>query len=497
MISTLRLRFQSALILVSSFLFGLPVCAGTISGTVRDAVSLAPIANMDLDLFDSAFDPVTTVNPITNGSGAYTISSLAAGQYYLRCDPAVTDPYVDQYYPGVFLESAAGAISVPASGTVTINFSLQRGGTISGHVLNATSNAPLSGIDLDVYSSDRSFISSIDATSAADGSYVLGRFPAGTYFVRAEPGPGQPYILGYYDRQPNLASATPIQVSGTGDVGGIDIHLNPGGWLSGTVTNSSGSVLLAGIDIDVFNSSGVFLPDNDGMTDANGAYTVTLPPGSYYVMADPTAVQQYVDTYYPDKSTLTGALLVSISVETTTPGINIRAPWGGTVSGVVRDANLVPLSGVRTVILDSNFAVVKGASGVSGANGSYLAGALVPGTYLIRADGDSANGYAFQYFDHEILRSQAQWITVTQGYDTPNINFALDRAGWMSGIVLAGDSSLPLSQVSLDLYNPNGELIGALHEKTAGDGTFKVGTVPAGSYLVKADPGPLYSSYPQ
>jgi hypothetical protein len=149
------------------------------------------------------------------------------------------------------------------------------------------------------------------------------------------------------------------------------------------------------------------------------------------------------------------------------------------------------------VILDANFNVVKGASGLSGSDGSFLAGALIPGAYLVRADGDSANGYAFQYFDHKTLRSQAQWVTVTQGQNAPNINFALDRAGWLSGVVRAGNTSLPLAQVSVDVYALSGELIGALHEKTASDGTFKFGRVPAGSYLVKADPDGLYSYYPQ
>jgi flagellar hook capping protein FlgD len=474
-----------------------PVSAGTITGTVRDAITSGTIANMDLDLFDSAKNPIAAVNPVTNSSGVYSITSLAAGQYYLRVDPTVTDPYVDQYYPGVFLESQAAVINVAASGTVTINFSLERGATLSGHILNAVSGAAISDIDLDVYSSDRVIIGSIDATSALDGSYLLGRFPAGTYYVRGDPAPGQPYVLSYYDRKSSLASATPVQVSGIGNIGGIDIHLSPGGWISGTVANSNGTILLAGIDIDVFNSSGVFLTDYDGMTDANGAFIVSVPPGSYYIMADPTAEQQYVDTYYPDKPTFTGAELVSVSAGATASGINIRAPWGGTISGFVRNAGLAPLAGIKTVILDTNFNVVKGASGLSGADGSFLAGALVPGTYLVRADGDSANGYAFQYFDGKILRSQAQWVTVAQGQNTPNINFALDRAGWLSGVVRAGDTSLPLVQVSVDVYATSGEQIGALHEKTASDGTFKFGRVPAGSYLVKADPGGLYSYYPQ
>jgi hypothetical protein len=498
MVSLLLTRLWQILALLCLLLLNAGTArGGTISGTVKDAGTLALIANMDLDLFDSAKNPITTVNPVTNGSGAYSITSLAAGQYYLRCDPAVTDPYVDQYYPGVFLESQAGVITVPASGTVTIDFLLQRGATISGRVLNATSGVAIPNIDLDVYSSDRSIIGSIDATSAADGSYILGRFPAGTYFVRGDPAVGQPYVLSYYDWQPSLDSATPIQVTGTGGFGGIDIHLSPGGWLSGTVTNSTGTILLAGIDIDVFNSSGTFLPDYDGMTDANGAYTVSLPPGSYYVMADPTAEQQYVDTYYPNQPTLTGAQLVSISAGATTSGVNIRAPWGGTISGFIRSSSSTPLSGIKAIILDSNFNVVKGTTGTSGTDGSYLAGALLPGTYLVRGDGDSATGYAFQYFDHKVLRSQAQWVTVSQGQNTPNINFSLDRAGWLSGVVRAGDTSLPLAQVSVDVYASSGELIGALHEKTVGDGTFKFGRVPAGSYLVKADPGGLYAYYPQ
>jgi hypothetical protein len=92
------------------------------------------------------------------------------------------------------------------------------------------------------------------------------------------------------------------------------------GRITGTVTDSTTHAPLAGICVDLFDTSGTIVASVD--TDTSGAYT--MPPsaaGSYYVGFFNCGGSTYTAQYYNGKASLASADSVTITDGTTTSGI--------------------------------------------------------------------------------------------------------------------------------------------------------------------------------
>jgi hypothetical protein len=476
-----------------------PAAAGGIAGWIKDAVTLQPIAGIDLDIYDSNFVDVPGINATSLADGTYLLSPLPAGQYYLRADPNVSQGYVDKYYPGVFYKSQATTVTVSTYGTVIVSFYLDHGGTISGTIVAASGGAPLAGIDLDVYDQNRQFLDGIDAASLSNGTFTLGCFPLGTFYVKADPTQDSMYVDTYYNGRGSLPDADPVVVTGVGNVPNINFSLPLGGNMSGTVLGLDTGQPLPGVDIDVFDLAGQFISHADATTDSQGAYVVgAVLPGGYYVQADPSAQQGYVDAYYGDVYDIALATPVAVTAGNVHAGIDIHLPRGGTISGSVTSAVTgLPVPGVRVTMFDALGSILPGAGGSTAADGSFLAGAVPSGSYLLRASGDPVLGLAFEFYAGVTLRSQATPVAVVAGSNTPGVTFALDSGGWITGHVRAADTTGPLFNVDLDVYGTSGEFIGALDAQTDPAGAYLLGPVPVGGFIVKADPTGLYRYAPQ
>ena len=474
-----------------------PAQAGQIAGTIRDASTLAPLPDIDLDLLDLNHATVP-VEAVTQSDGTYLLTPVPSGQYYLRADPSVTQGYVDQYYPGVFLEGDASVVSVSSVGTTTVNFFLEKGGVITGHIFDAGTGTPLDSTDLDVYAWDGSFIPSINDNSEADGSYLLGAFPPGTFYVRADPEPLSFYVLRYFDDKVSLETADPIVIAGEETVSGIDLRLPGGGVIGGTIRDMAG-IPLAGIDIDIFDSSGMQITDLDDDTDAAGHYEIgAMEPGLYYVLADPDPALGYIDTFFGGSFQIETATPVGVSAGVYASGIDIYLPTGGTISGRVTSVvGGSPVDGTRIHAFDSSGHSLSGQSVSTAADGTYRIGAFPPGVYFLRCDGDEVTALAFEFYPGVTFLSEAGPITAYAGVDVPNIDFTLDPAGWISGRVLADDTGLPLGNIDLDVYGPDGEPVTALDAQTLSSGYYTLGRVPGGQFLVRADPSGIAPYDPQ
>ncbi len=492
-----RLSRLGATVLVGVFvLVGMTgmASAGGLTGLVTDAVTGAPLAGIDIDLFDANFNAITTVNPVTGSDGIYQISPLPAGDYYLRVDPTAAQGYVDSYYPGVFLKSQATVVSVPSLGTTIASFALDRGTTISGTITDAVTGLPIGGMDLDVFAFDQSFIGSINARTDSLGAYVLGVFPAGCYYVQADPETTF-YLPEFTSGDMFIGSATSICVDGTTPVTGADIAMDLGGKISGFLTDAVNAAPVDSIDIDVFDLSGAFLGYADGMSLVDGSYIVgALPPGQYIVQADPRVTQGYPDTYFGDVLGFKQAVPVTVGAGSTTAGADIHLQPGGTFSGIVTSAATgLPVPGLRISVFDSTGSILSGLGGTTASDGTYQAGVVPPGNYFLRAAGDSATGLAFEFFPGVSLVSAATPVAAMAGVAVPGIDFSLDQGGWITGTTTEQGTGLPLELCDLDVYSLQQEFIGALVAMTAADGSYTLGPVPAGDYLVKCTP-PLGSA---
>ena len=236
--SSVAYEYATALI---AFKGGAGTPNGTIAGNVTDTSGTA-IANATVSYSGGS----TTAT--TNSSGAYTLS-VAAGTYNVTTSATGYQPFTQQN------------VSVTSGSTATTNFSLSPlVGTISGAVTSSTGAAiPNATVS---YSGG-----SATATTNSSGSYTLNVAP-GTYSVIAA-------AAGYQ-------SATWQNVTVTnGTTTTLNIVLTQVGTLSGTVTTSTG----AGIANATVSYGG---GSNTATTNASGAYTLNVAPGTYSVTASAT-----------------------------------------------------------------------------------------------------------------------------------------------------------------------------------------------------------------
>lgn len=172
------------------------------------------------------------------------------------------------------LGAVAPVTAAAPSPTTGIDVSLPLGHRIAGTVTDADGH-PVSGADIFTSSDDGA---SGNATTGADGSYIVHALPDGTYRLHVDPPADGNYLEHWYgsaSSDPDGVDAVPIQIAGA-DVAGIDVILESGVTMSGTIRDSDGHPL-AGLTIAANGDVG-----RSAISDGSGAYTIGgLVAGSY------------------------------------------------------------------------------------------------------------------------------------------------------------------------------------------------------------------------
>ena len=109
---------------------------GTVSGTVTDAVTHAPLANICVDVWDYQGD---SAYGCTDSTGTYTTGGLASGTYYADFTDDSGLGYLHQTYPGTFVVHLG-------QDTSGIDAAMTLGGVLAGTVTDAATSLPLGNI---------------------------------------------------------------------------------------------------------------------------------------------------------------------------------------------------------------------------------------------------------------------------------------------------------------------------------------------------------------
>ncbi|MCK9409389.1 MAG: carboxypeptidase regulatory-like domain-containing protein, partial [Bacteroidetes bacterium] len=151
-----------------------------------------------------------------NNAGAYTLNNIPGGKYIVS---ASSYEYLEQWYNQQSSRLNADTISVLNEQTVLdIDFSLAKGGKISGSVQNSNGD-PIPNAW--IYISSRSGYYSV-MTADGQGYYNFPGIAPGQYSVSAEyPG----YSKQWYDHQPSMYLADSVSISAEQFVTGINFHL--------------------------------------------------------------------------------------------------------------------------------------------------------------------------------------------------------------------------------------------------------------------------------
>jgi hypothetical protein len=300
------------------------VSYGQIAGAVIDSATSAPIAGICVKAYNSSGGVLASAQ--TNSSGAYALGSVPAGSAQVGFSSGCgASNYLTQYYNGKASLASSDPVGVAGGATTSgINAAMVAGGQITGTVTDRATNSTLAGICVEAYDSSGGGVASTQTNSS--GVYTLSALATGSYdvgFADCSAGPdfAGTYVTQYYTGKATLASADPISVTAGATTSGINAAMITHGEITGTVTDSVTGAPLAGICLDIFDSSGGI---SQSSTNANGVYTtIHLLSGSYRVGFDlGCGDSTYALQYYDAKTTLASADPVTVTDGTRTSGIN-------------------------------------------------------------------------------------------------------------------------------------------------------------------------------
>ena len=254
--------------------------AGSISGYVYASDGITPIqVSIIADSTSGGFEGI---GAMSNEDGSYTIEGLPPVSYTVRIGEDLPGWYAGEFYNSKYTWSTADHVPVSAGvDTNNINFTLDEGGCITGHVFDEETGEPISGVQLGACLPNGDGVTPAPVTSY-DGSYKINLKP-GTYYINVFHTHG--YIPEWYQDAYNMAYATPVEVEFHKETSGIDFYLARPGLISGHVYEEDGTTPIAGANLYAFPVDS-HLIGSGANSKPDGSYTINgLPSGNYVVQA--------------------------------------------------------------------------------------------------------------------------------------------------------------------------------------------------------------------
>ena len=159
--------------------------SATISGTVRGQDTNAALQDVELRLFDATGHLLQ--NGLTIATGEYVFEGAGTGPYYLEA--IAPSAYRDQLYANLpcdfgLCNPVIGTALTPQLGATlsSIDFSLPRGGAISGRLREIAIDLPIPSADITVFDAAGNELTHV--TSTGSGQFLTPGLPSGNYFLR-------------------------------------------------------------------------------------------------------------------------------------------------------------------------------------------------------------------------------------------------------------------------------------------------------------------------
>ncbi|MGA1791320.1 MAG: carboxypeptidase regulatory-like domain-containing protein [bacterium] len=425
---------------------------GRISGRITDLEDGKPIQGISLSAMPASpyYYPSSCCMPVPSGpNGYFTFGGLEKGSYVIQVVPqpfpllrSDLNKYIlGEYYDGVFDYYRATPFLITDQEEVTgIDFGIAVGGSISGRIIRETDHSPVAGIYVaavpcpvsQTYASYApiTYYSNSIGISDHEGRYSIKGLQSGSYqiffndpgpaYMPFYPSPMNQYLSGMYH------AGECIMVSAPFDNPNIDISLEVGASISGTVTDTETGSPLSGIQVQAeminpegngtvmsgyaqyggFDPSGQFISNTrvSADTDIFGNYTILgLPADEYQVVACDKRGRYCCSTYQ----------VIRTEAGQDVTDIDFSLKMGGTISGTVIDESTgLPIADIQVKAVDMNYnifdpfpmyeSVVQTVSSPLELNfinsdstdqtGKFTITGLLPGTYRVIAT-DSQNIY--------------------------------------------------------------------------------------------------------
>ncbi len=456
---------------------------GCYSGSPDVWLAYSSPVTMDVvaDTYGTGFDTVLSVH--TGCPGTYE-NELACNDDFFGLQSAVGfRAQAGQQY----LIRVASLYS-GEGGPFTLN--VGPGGGISGTVTDEQTGEAVVSVRLEVRTADGYSVGV--ASTDGEGDYMAPGLPAGNYVIYTENARG--YLHEAYDDVPcdrtfgcSSTDGTPITVVFGTVTGGIDLALNRGGLISGTVTEATTGVPIDNATLRLWDTQGQSIGFGTD-TSSSGRFAISgLWAGTYFVSVESS---RYLDELYDDIPCPAGCdpttgMAIEVSFGAITDGVDFALERLGVISGSVLDSVTgFPIASADVDVWDESGSRV--AQGYADESGSYDIGGLAPGSYFVTAED---RDYLDEVFDDlpcepDCDPTIGMLIPVSLNSTATDIDFALERLGVITGTVTHEVTGVPLWGVDVYIYNDLGEIIRS--DSTGVSGSYFADRLYPGTYTAVA-----------
>jgi hypothetical protein len=282
---------------------------GTISGRVYANKNREPIAGLRI-VAENRTRQEPPYFTQSDAQGFYNLRGLSEGAYTVETVPGRDGAslrnrkYLKQFHEARFDPELADRLEIePGSVFSGIDFALLEGASISGSVRSRYHNRPLPNVTLLFQSIDKVVVTPFQATTGADGEFLVSDLPPGSYWVEtALPAKIQRLVNLFYREKLSPAKADLIRLEEGERVRHIDFNLPMGGTIRGglhiedqdyALKPAGKGVTLArqGTDLDGYGKRNFKLS-------GDGTFLIErTPPGRYTlspVLDDPNLIEAAV-----------------------------------------------------------------------------------------------------------------------------------------------------------------------------------------------------------
>ncbi|OGV40598.1 MAG: hypothetical protein A2X46_19055 [Lentisphaerae bacterium GWF2_57_35] len=367
---------------------------GEIAGSVRNK-SGAGLSNIWVQVVSSNGTQIAGAE--SNEEGAYRISGLRAGGFYLKTQ-VNNQNYFDQWYGNLPLSSSipppnATRVQVLAGSLAEgIDFELPSGSIVRGTVRNREGGL-LAGASIEAREFHNRHAES--ASSDSNGCYEIDGLPGGSFVVSAA-----------HNAQNYLEQETALHIEAEESIGSIDFALAQGCVIQGFVTHSAGTPILTARvrhqeQLGGFVLAPISLPGfGSPNVDSNGFYRISgLSAGEYIVSAAP-----FDDSYSFQYTNI----VLSYEMPTGTVNFCLVTASVARICGVVKNMEGQGIAQVQMAAINSNGSWA--ASAQTETEGEFTLALSAGGTYFVRT---------FVSDDSPLMDAWYGGIAVTNGSGSP------------------------------------------------------------------------------
>lgn len=418
----------------------------------------------------------------TNSGGEYTIAGLPSGSYQVSfghpLGVIVEGNYLSQYFNGQSSAESANLVSVTAPSMVSgIDAQLQPGGQITGKVISAVTHAPAANIEVCARNSTLVFGSCAVTDSAGD--YTIVGLPSGSYEVEA---PAVGGVIVKEDCSSKAAcpeqnylgtGAEAVPVTAPNTTSSIDLELQPGGQITGKVTDAKTHLPVASVLVCTYQGEITEFQRGCATTGADGNYTISgLTSLEHNTLT--FDARNCVEGEGCARLNYLPQTIKAVSVtapNTTTVDTELRP--GGEITGTVTStATHAPVAGAEVCAVEAEHEIEHSCARTNAA-GQYTVAGLPSGSYEV------------SFRSSEYQEEQTFSVSVTAPSTTTGVNAELQPKprGKITGTVTDAVTHTPIANIQACIYQEGVQwgLWGCPTTNSAGEYSLKV---PSGTYKV-------------